>query len=169
MVSFASIYIQNFKRFAGKHQMPLQNDSGRLTIVAANNGLGKSTLMESIQICLYGSRAIKYLHPDVKYHHWMKNAYSVQADNSEKLHISLKLEDPAIGSINVNRTYWVSEEIKDNEREEFHISINGKPLEKESNTSTFSNAEEWLEDYLPYAAMRKFFVEIGRASCRERV
>lgn len=164
MVSFSSIFIQNFKRFAGKHQIPLQNDSGRLTIVAANNGLGKSTMMESIQICLYGSRAIKHLHPDVKYHHWMKNAYSVQSDNSEKLHISLKLEDPAIGSINVNRTYWVSEEIKDIEREEFYITINGKPLEKESNTSTSSNAEEWLEDYLPYTAMRKFFVDGERLS-----
>ena len=53
MVEFNRLTIRNFKRFSGEHHIPLSGD-GRVTVVAAQNGLGKTTMMDAIHVSLYG-------------------------------------------------------------------------------------------------------------------
>ena len=53
MVEFNRLTIRNFKRFSGEHHIPLSGD-GRVTVVAAQNGLGKTTMMDAIHVGLYG-------------------------------------------------------------------------------------------------------------------
>ena len=59
MVIFTKLSIQNFKRFSGRHEIRFTSGEGRLTIIGAENGLGKTTLMEAFHIALYGKVIIK--------------------------------------------------------------------------------------------------------------
>ena len=70
MVSFTKLSVRNFKRFSGHHDIPLRGD-GRVTVIAAENGVGKTTLMEAIHIALYGNRAFKYLYPKEEFEDWL--------------------------------------------------------------------------------------------------
>ena len=49
MVQFTRLSMRNFKRFSGEHHIPLNGD-GRVTIIAAKNGLGKTTIMDAIHV-----------------------------------------------------------------------------------------------------------------------
>ena len=63
MVLFERLTLRNFKRFSGKHEVPLRGPEGQVTIIAAENGVGKTTLMEAIHISLYGEEGFQFLHP----------------------------------------------------------------------------------------------------------
>lgn len=159
MVQFTQLSIQNFKRFSGRNVIDLNPDEGRLTVIAAKNGLGKTSILESIHLALYGKRGFLSLYPNSDYFDWIRKAFSVEPDSSEKLSIVLTMKDPAIGEIRITRTYWMSDGLKDSEIEEFHVSIEGKPLVREGRISLLEYSNNWIEDYLPQSAMRKFLVD----------
>ena len=164
LVSFTQFSIQNFKRFSGRHDIKFNSGEGRLTIIGAQNGLGKTTLMEAIHLTLYGKKGFEKLYPESEYHTWMANAYSVDADNSEKLNFSLEMEGAALGKVRISRIYWMSEGIDDSDREEFVISVDGKPIQREGRQSLLDYSNNWIEDFIPQAAMRKFLVDGERLS-----
>lgn len=159
MVYFTRFSIQNFKRFSGRHNIKFNSGKGRMTIIGAQNGLGKTTLMEAIHLVLYGKKGFEKLYPNSEYHTWMSNAYSVDADDSEKLNISLEMEESLLGKVRISRTYWMSDGIDDSDREEFVVSINGKTIQKEGRKSLLDQSNNWIEDFIPQAAMRKFLVD----------
>ena len=162
IVSFTKLSVRNFKRFSGHHEIALSGD-GRVTVIAAENGVGKTTLMEAIHLAIYGKRGFSYLYPKESFSDWLESAYSVDAESEDK-HILLALEmnDPIIGRIRVARTFWMLEGSV--LEEDIEVEVNGKPLEREKGESVSSLSEGWIEDYLPHSAMRKFFVDGERLS-----
>jgi len=162
MVVFKSLIIRNFKRFAGEHRITLQGD-GRVTVIAAQNGLGKTTLMEAIHVSLYGKKGFSYLYPERKYLDWIYKAYSVDADDSEKVLLSLEMEDPVLGLINISRTFWILDD-EGTIEEETGLTIRGKPIQTFPGETRKGLADRWIEDYLPHAAMRRFLVDGERLS-----
>jgi len=163
MVEFSRLTIRNFKRFSGEHHIPLSGD-GRVTVVAAQNGLGKTTMMDAIHVGLYGKRGFTDLYPEKEFLEWLSKAHSVDADDSGSIVLALAMEDPVLGNIRVSRTYWILDESMGGIEEEVSVSINGKPLERESGETRVGLAERWIEDYLPHAAMRRFLVDGERLS-----
>ena len=164
LVSFTQFSIRNFKRFSGRHDIKFNSGEGRLTIIGAQNGLGKTTLMEAIHLALYGKKGFEKLYPKSEYHTWIANAYSVDADKTEKLNFSLEMEGAAWGKVRISRTYWMSEGIDDSDREEFVVMVDGKPIQKEGRRSLLDYSNNWIEDFIPQAAMRKFLVDGERLS-----
>ncbi len=162
MVSFTKLSVRNFKRFSGHHDIPLRGD-GRVTVIAAENGVGKTTLMEAIHIALYGNRAFKYLYPKEEFKGWLESAFSVDGEGDKQILLALEMEDPILGPIRVSRTFWLMGEEFGLEQE-ITVEVSGKPLERESGETRTSVAEKWVEDYLPHSAMRKFLVDGERLS-----
>ncbi len=163
MVTFTRLSMRNFKRFSGQHHIPLSGE-GRVTVIAAQNGLGKTTMMDAIHVALYGKRGFTHLYPDKDFLEWLSNAHSVDADNSESIVLAMDMEDPVLGHIRVSRTYWMLEESMGGIEEEVGISIEGKPLEREPGETRRGLAERWIEDFLPHAAMSRFLVDGERLS-----
>ena len=151
MVIFTKLTIQNFKRFSGRHEIKFTSGEGRLTIIGAENGLGKTTLMEAFHIALYGKKGFQKLYPKTDYHTWMANAFSVDADDSGRLNFSLEMEAGNIGTVRISRTYWTTDGIDDSEREEFVVLIDGKPIQREGRQSLLQHSNNWLQDFIPQA------------------
>ena len=163
MVTFTRLSIRNFKRFSGEHHIPLSGD-GRVTVIAAQNGLGKTTMMEAIHVALYGKRGFSHIYPDKDFLDWLDKAHSVDADDSGSVVLALDMQDPVLGAIRISRTYWMLEESMGGVEEEVGVSIEGKPLERDPGEARAGLAERWIEDYLPHAAMRRFLVDGERLS-----
>ena len=158
MVTFTRLTIHNFKRFSGEHDIHLKGD-GRVTVIAAQNGVGKTTTMDAMQIALYGKRGFTSLYPNRDFHEWLGAAYSVDAEGDKYILLALEIEDPIQGRIRISRTYWIMGEEYGGVVEEVGVEIAGKPLQREAGESRTGLAERWVEDYLPHAAMRRFLVD----------
>ena len=163
MVTFTRLTMRNFKRFSGEHHIPLAGD-GRVTVVAAQNGLGKTTMMDAIHVALYGKKGFAHLYPDREFLDWLSKAHSVDSDDSGKITLAMDLGDPVLGNIRISRTYWMLDESMGGIEEEVGVTIEGKPLERESGETSKSVSERWIEDFLPHAAMSRFLVDGERLS-----
>ena len=158
MVRFTKLSMRNFKRFSGEHHIPLYGD-GRVTVVAAKNGLGKTTIMDAIHVSLYGKKGFSHIYPNREFLDWMAKAHSVDADDSGMTSLSLEMNDDALGNIRITRTYWILDESEGGIFEESGITIDGKPLQRLHGETRAGLAERWIEDFLPHAAMTRFLVD----------
>jgi len=163
MVTFTRLSMRNFKRFSGEHHIPLHGD-GRVTVIAAQNGLGKTTMMDALHVALYGKRGFSHIYPGKDFLDWLCKAHSVDADDSGSVVLALDMKDPVLGNIRISRTYWILDESMGRIEEEVGVSIGGKPLERDPGETRAGLAERWIEDYLPHAAMRRFMVDGERLS-----
>tara|TARA_B100001250_G_scaffold280570_1_gene242897 strand:- start:1289 stop:3286 length:1998 start_codon:yes stop_codon:yes gene_type:complete len=163
MVQFTRLSIRNFKRFSGEHHIPLNGD-GRVTVIAAKNGLGKTTIMDAIHVSLYGRKGFSHLYPEKEFFDWISKAYSVDADDSGMTSLSLEMQDQVLGKIRITRTYWMMDEPQGGISEEAGITIDGKPLQRLPGETRAGLAERWIEDYIPHAAMSRFLVDGERLS-----
>ena len=158
MVKFSKLSMTNFKRFSGENHIPLMG-TGRVTVIAAKNGLGKTTIMDAIHVSLYGRKGFSQIYPGKNFQNWILNAHSVDADDSGKVALSLQMEDPVLGPVRISRTYWLPFEEGGSIEEEAGITIRGKPLQKLPGETAKSLVDRWIEDYLPQAAMTRFLVD----------
>ena len=140
------------------------SDNGRLTVIAAQNGVGKTTLMDAFHIALYGLKGFQIRHNKRNFHDWLRSAYSVESDGSENIQLSIDILDPIMGLVKLSRTYWLVPEDEGGIEEEVIITVDGKALEKEGNESRNNLCERWIEDYLPSAAVRRNLVDGERLS-----
>ena len=109
MVTFTRLSMRNFKRFSGEHHISLHGD-GRVTVIAAQNGLGKTTMMDALQVALYGKRGFAHIYPNKDFLDWLGKAHSVDADDSGSVVLALDMQDPVLGNIRISRTYWILDE-----------------------------------------------------------
>jgi DNA sulfur modification protein DndD len=165
MVVFNTLEVMNFKRFAGAHVLPLSGQ-GQMTVFAAQNGIGKTTLLDSIHLALYGKRGFVGRYPGVKFEEWLHNAFSIEAPEHEfrEMSFAIEMESPIHGTIRISRQYWLLDKKDGGLSEEFGITFNGKPLELEAGEKRTDVAERWLEAFLPISAMRRFLVDGERLS-----
>ena len=165
MATFERLKLKNFKRFSGKHDFPLSG-SGQMTVIAAQNGVGKTTLLDSIYICLYGKRGFDGRYPNITFKKWLANAYSVDAPNSQfpEMSFSIDVNCPIRGKITISRKFWLLDEKDGGITEELLVSIESKPLELEQNEKRNDVSERWIEAFLPYSVMKGFLVDGERLS-----
>jgi DNA sulfur modification protein DndD len=165
MVVFKNLRINNFKRFAGSHQFTLFGE-GQMTVFAAQNGVGKTTLMDSIFLCLYGRRGFQDRYSKITFNEWLQNALSIEAPKSDypEISFSIEIHCPIRGSIDISRKYWILKEEDGGITEELVVNIDSKPLELEKEEKRNDVSERWIEAFLPYSVMKRFLVDGERLS-----
>ena len=165
MVVFSSLELRNFKRYSGDHVIPLHNDS-QMTVIAAQNGVGKTTTLDAIHVALYGKRGFAPRYPGIKFDEWLERAYSIDAEKEEFrcMRFSVSLSCELNGDVRIERTYWLLSESDGGLTEEFGVHINGRPIELESDEKREDVSERWIEAFLPHSVMRRFLVDNERLS-----
>jgi len=160
MVVFKRLSLTNFKGFAGSQDISLAGD-GQMTVFAAQNGVGKTTLMDSIHIALYGKRGFKARYPGVGFEEWLENAYSIEAPESEfrEMRFAIEMECPIRGTVRISRQFWLLDRVEGGLSGEFGVTIDGKPLELEPGEKRADVSERWVEAFLPHSVMKRFLVD----------
>jgi len=161
MVVFTQIKVENFKRFKGEHTLPLTGD-GPITVIAAENGVGKTTILDAFYLALHGEKGMKQRKQDpvFSFNTWLKNAYSSTADWSNGFgKIGVRLEmDTSEGEVAIERQFWL-EETSEDVTEETHLYIDGELLRLEEGEQRLPTIRSWIEALFPSAITQRFLID----------
>ena len=164
MTRFISLQIKNFRRFSGQHKIPLSSN-GQVTLIAAQNGVGKTTILEAFELTLHGKRAFLERYSGEKFGEWLEMNYSNDAKEEFKsINFTLVLEDSIHGEVRIQRTYWLTSETKGGYTEELGVTCDGKQLELEEGENRIDFCESWIEAFFPRPIARRFLVDGERLS-----
>ena len=162
MVRFTQLSI-SFKRYAGHHDLPLDAGEAGLTVIAAQNGVGKTTTLDAFFLAMYGKRGFRARYQGVAFEAWLNQAYAIDAvDEDRAISFALDMVCPVHGDVRIERTYWLLDAEDGGLSEEFGLTINGRPLEVEEGERRSDVASRWVEALLPLPAMRRFLVDNER-------
>jgi len=161
MVVFTQIKVENFKRFKGEHTLPLTGD-GPITVIAAANGVGKTTILDAFYLALHGEKGMKQRKQDpaFSFNTWLKNAYSSTADWANGFgKIGVRLEmDTSEGEVAIERQFWL-EETSEDVTEETHLYIDGELLRLEEGEQRLPTIRSWIEALFPSAITQRFLID----------
>ena len=108
MVRFTQLSISNFKRYAGHHDLPLDAGEAGLTVIAAQNGVGKTTTLDAFFLAMYGKRGFRARYQGVAFDAWLNQAYAIDAvDEDRAISFALDMVCPVHGDVRIERTYWL--------------------------------------------------------------
>jgi len=157
---YKELRITNFKRFAGTNIFPLMGD-GNVTIIAAKNGVGKTTVLDAFNLVLHGSQGIKkrYSKAGFKFDEWVRKAHNTTITGEDcQVGVQLTLVDPTIGEVMIKRDYWFEREGGSVDME-LTVRIDGKPLSLEEGESKHNMAQRWIEAFIPLAVSQRFLFD----------
>jgi len=160
MVRFLSLTVENLKRFSGAHTVPLSGN-GPITVIAAENGVGKTTLLDAFYLALHGRKGIALRKgSDVEFDAWLFNAYASAASfdgDYGKLGVRLEMETDE-GTVVVDRQYWLNRSTQEVSEEE-HLYIDGELLRLEAGEQRSQVMKAWMEALLPPSIAQRFLVD----------
>jgi DNA sulfur modification protein DndD len=88
---FDSLTLENFGAYAGTQQMTLSPSAGKpVVLVGGMNGGGKTTLLDAVQLVLYGSRARTSTRGRESYHDFLRSCINRNARPEDGAKITLK-------------------------------------------------------------------------------
>lgn len=157
---YKELRIKNFKRFAGDNIFPLVGD-GNVTIIAAKNGVGKTTVLDAFNLALHGSQGIKkrYSKTGFKFDEWIRKTHNTTiTDDDCQVGVQLTLVDSTIGEVMIKRDYWFEREGGSVDME-LTVKIDGKPLSLEEGESKHNMAQRWIEAFIPLAVSQRFLFD----------
>ena len=157
---YQELRITNFKRFAGTNIFPLTGN-GNVTIIAAKNGVGKTTVLDAFNLVLHGSQGIKkrYLKSGFKFDDWIRKTHNTTVEGEDcQVGVQLTLVDPKIGEVMIKRDYWFEREGGSVDME-LTVRVNGKPLSLEKGESKHNMAQRWIEAFIPLAISQRFLFD----------
>jgi len=157
---YKELRITNFKRFAGVNIFPLKGD-GNVTIIAAKNGVGKTTVLDAFNLALHGSQGIKkrYSKTGFKFDEWIRKTHNTTIEGDDcQVAVQLTMVDSAIGEVMISRDYWF-ERGGGSVDMELTIRINGNPLSLEEGESKHNMAQRWIEAFIPLVVSQRFLFD----------
>ena len=157
---YKELRITNFKRFAGTNIFPLMGD-GNVTIIAAKNGVGKTTVLDAFNLALHGSQGIKkrYSKTGFKFDEWIRKTHNTTVTGDDcQVGVQLTLVDSTLGEVMIKRDYWFEREGGSVDTE-LTVRIDGKPLSLEEGESKHNMAQRWIEAFIPLAVSQRFLFD----------
>ena len=121
MVVLDALTVSNFKRYAGTHRIPLSPEEGTLTIVAAQNGVGKTSLIDALHVGLWGKRGYMARHPGEdrgRFDRWLANAFAVGAEEDYphlRFAVDVSVQSTETSALNAFIGCWTAKSPKNSE------------------------------------------------------
>lgn len=156
-----NVILCNFRNFRGEHKIDMTSHSddkqNNIILIGGFNGSGKTTIVDSIKLCMFGRRFNSFTLSSQNYYNYLflaKNKSSVK-DNDNRFFIQIELEiDDTYPTYSITlKRDW---EFKDGrvDKENFTIYRDGVPLE--------IIPRDYWEDYIislipPYVSNYFFF------------
>lgn len=151
-----SIRLENFGLYHGVHEIQFVHEQGKpVTLIGGLNGRGKTTLLDSITLGLYGRRALKYLQDErIKYSTYLNNHINknVLFGDTTSITITLADSEQATDVITVCRSW--EKRYKQDPEENLTASRNGI-----EDAYLSQNWDYFVEEILPLNISRFFFFD----------
>jgi DNA sulfur modification protein DndD len=152
---FDSLTLENFGAYAGTQQMKLSPLPGKpVVLVGGMNGGGKTTLLDAVQLVLYGSRARTSTRGRESYHEFLRSCINRNAKPEVGAKITLSFSRFRSGQViacEVQRAWretarGIVETLMVNEADEYDASLT-------------EHWDEFIEGYLPSRVAHLFFFD----------
>jgi len=152
---FDSLTLENFGAYAGAQQMNLSPSPGKpVVLVGGMNGGGKTTLLDAVQLVLYGSRARTSTRGRESYHEFLRSCINRNVKPEVGAKITLKFSRFRSGQViacEVQRAWretarGVVETLMVNEADEYDATLT-------------EHWDEFIEGYLPSRIAHLFFFD----------
>lgn len=157
---FLSIELYNYGIYKGKHIISLSDQDGgkNVTLVGGMNGRGKTTILDSIFLCLYGRKSTEYITGKKEaYNKLLKDHINKSAeDKSSHIKLIMEMDDDEDTIITVTRAWKMNGKKIDTT---LHVEKN------EIDDSYLSeNWEYYVEELIPFGIAKFFFFDNEKIS-----
>jgi DNA sulfur modification protein DndD len=152
---FDSLTLENFGAYAGAQQMTLKPSTGKpVVLVGGMNGGGKTTLLDAVQLVLYGSRARTSTRGRESYHDFLRSCINRNARPEDGAKITLKFSRFSSGQT-------IACEVQRAWRETARGMIETLMVTEgdDYNATLTEHWDEFIEGYLPSRIAHLFFFD----------
>jgi len=95
---FHQLTLQNFGQYKGVHQISLStNKTKPILLIGGHNGGGKTTILDAMQLCLYGKRSNGYRRADQRWDEYLRAWINRDTDPKVETRIKLRFQHPHKG------------------------------------------------------------------------
>lgn len=152
---FHQLTLQNFGQYKGIHQISLSTDRARpILLIGGHNGGGKTTILDAMQLCLYGKRSNGYRRAEQRWDEYLRSWINRDSDAKTETRIKLRFQHPHNGKDSDFRVEfsWHSTGTSIQERKD--VFINNKL--DQSITATW---DKFIDSILPARLSTLFFFD----------
>ena len=157
---FSSIQLYNYGIYKGLHDIELfdQNGQKNITLVGGMNGRGKTTLLESVFLCLYGRKATEFITGKrTAYNSVLKERINKSADDKHTyIKLSMEMDDENCTVLSINRSWSLTDKKLD-----ITLSVIKNGIEDHYLSE---NWEYYVEELIPFGIARFFFFDNEKIS-----
>ena len=157
---FSSIELYNYGIYRGHHRLDFADQKGikNITLIGGMNGRGKTTLLDSVFLCLYGRKATEFITGKrTAYNKVLRDRINKSAaDKRTYICLTMEMDDEEGSIIKVTRS-WAQHERK--------IDTNLR-VEKNNIEDRYlsENWEFYVEELIPFGIARFFFFDNEKIS-----
>ncbi|MCR5638093.1 MAG: DNA sulfur modification protein DndD [Lachnospiraceae bacterium] len=157
---FSKIELYNYGIYKGLHTINLvdQFDNKNITLVGGMNGRGKTTILDSIFLCLYGRKSVEYITGKREaYNKLLEDHINKSAiDKSTYIKITLHMDDDKNTIIAVNRSWTqIGKKI------DTSLSVEKNGIQ---DSYLSENWEYYVEELIPFGIAKFFFFDNEKIS-----
>ena len=157
---FSSIELYNYGIYKGLHTLNLvnQQEQKNITLIGGMNGRGKTTLLDSVFLCLYGRKAIEFVAGKKEaYNKVLRDRINKSSqENSTYIKLTMEMEDEEETTISITRL-WQQNDRKINTS--LRVEKNGI-----SDNYLSENWEYYVEELIPFGIAKFFFFDNEKIS-----
>ncbi len=157
---FSQIELYNYGIYKGLHTINLvdQFDNKNITLVGGMNGRGKTTILDSIFLCLYGRKSVEYITGKKEaYNKLLEDHINKSAiDKSTHIKITLHMDDDKNTIIAVNRS-WT----QNGKKIDTALSVEKNGIQ---DSYLSENWEYYVEELIPFGIAKFFFFDNEKIS-----
>lgn len=150
------LILEDFGAFAGRQVLSLTPRDGRpVVLIGALNGTGKTTVLEALQLALFGALAPQGSRRGLNYESYLRAAINDQQDRAVGAAVELAFRahmDGSFRSLRVRRAWWSAK--TDKIRERVEVRVDG-----ELNTALSERWSEHVEAFVPRGVAHLFFFD----------
>ena len=157
---FSSIELYNYGIYKGYHKLQLhkQFEKRNITLVGGMNGRGKTTLLESVFLCLYGRKSAEFITGKrTAYNKLLGDRINKSSDDKYTyVRLTMEMDDEDNSTIKISRS-WAQRDRK----LETALSVEKNGIEDKYLSD---NWEYYVEELIPFGIARFFFFDNEKIS-----
>lgn len=157
---FSTIELYNYGIYKGKHTVTLFDQQGNknVTLVGGMNGRGKTTLLDSIFLCLYGRKASEYITGKKEaYNKVLKDRINKSSeDKATYIKLTMEMDDDEDTVISITRSWKQNGKKIDTSLSVIKNGVNDDYLSE--------NWEYYVEELVPFGIAKFFFFDNEKIS-----
>lgn len=157
---FSNIELYNYGIYKGRHVISLkdQDDARNVTLIGGMNGRGKTTILDSIFLCLYGRKSTEYITGKKEaYNKLLKDRINKSADDkSTHIKLTMKMDDDDDTIIAIKRAWNMNRK-----------KIDTTLLVEKNGVEDSYLSENWayyVEELIPFGIAKFFFFDNEKIS-----